>query len=50
MNPSNYFAYNNLGTVLKCMNEIGKAIECYDKALKINPKLPVTLNNLGSAY
>lgn len=42
--------YGNLGTVYQAMGRIQDAIVAYETALKINPRLGVTLNSLGSAY
>lgn len=42
--------HSNLGTVYQAMGRNQDAIVAYEVALKINPRLGVTLNSLGSAY
>lgn len=41
--------HSNLGTVYQAMGRNQDAIVAYEAALKINPRLGVTLNSLGSA-
>jgi predicted O-linked N-acetylglucosamine transferase (SPINDLY family) len=42
--------HGNLGSVYQAMGRVQDAIAAYEAALKINPRLGVTLNSLGSAY
>lgn len=42
--------YSNLGTVYQAMGRLQDAIAAYETALKINPRLGVALDSLGSAY
>lgn len=48
--PRNAQVHNNLGTVYQAMGRIGDAIDSYEAALRINPRLSGTLNSLGNAY
>jgi protein O-GlcNAc transferase len=41
---------SNLGSVYQAMGRMEDAIAAYEGALKINPRLAVTLNSLGSAW
>lgn len=41
--------YTNLGSLLKDMGHIRKAIGMYEKAVQVNPKFDVALANLGNA-
>jgi tetratricopeptide (TPR) repeat protein len=59
LDPSFYKAYNNLGSVLlknlkytdpDCDTRFSEAVECYNKALEINPYDAITLYNLGTMY
>lgn len=36
--PQKPKAYNNLGVVLKDMNKVEEAIECFHKAIELDPK------------
>jgi predicted O-linked N-acetylglucosamine transferase (SPINDLY family) len=48
--PHKAEARSNLGTVFQAMGRLEDAIAAYESALKLNPRLPGTLNSLGSAY
>ena len=41
---------NNKGTAYKNLKEYQKAIDCFDKALNIDPKYKLALYNKGTAY
>ena len=41
-------ALNNLGILFKNINQIQKAKDCYEKAIKINPNYADTHFNLGN--
>ncbi|CAD8215553.1 unnamed protein product [Paramecium octaurelia] len=42
------FKNHNLGFTLDKLNKYQEAIECYDKAIAINPKFDNAWNNKGS--
>ncbi|MBW2975596.1 tetratricopeptide repeat protein [Candidatus Woesearchaeota archaeon] len=48
--PESAFAHNNLGWVLHLKGEKGPALEEYEKALKINPRLFEVYYNIGLIY
>lgn len=48
--PNKAEIHNNLGSVFQAMGRLRDAIASYEAALKINPRLAVTLDSLGSAY
>ena len=47
---NNYVAYNDLGTWLSKNGQISEAMDCFQKALQINPYDAEILYNLGNAY
>ncbi|MFC2137689.1 tetratricopeptide repeat protein [Bacteroidota bacterium] len=47
--PNNYKFYDLLSSIYRKENKFKKAIECYEKMLKINPKKKTVLNNLIAA-
>ena len=47
---NSYFLYNMLGLVYAQSNEINKAIQNYEEAVRINPKYIDAYNNLALAY
>ena len=50
INDPNYvYALNNKGVSLADLSKFNEAIECYDKALEINPKLVESWYNKGNA-
>ncbi|MBZ0069505.1 MAG: tetratricopeptide repeat protein, partial [Thiobacillus sp.] len=48
--PDKAEIHSNLGSVYQAMGRPQDAIAAYEVALKINPRLGVALNSLGSAY
>jgi tetratricopeptide (TPR) repeat protein len=59
LNPSFYKAYTNLGSVLfknrkfqdpDCDKKFSEAVQCYEKALEIQPDDPISLFNLGTIH
>lgn len=48
--PSKAEMHCNLGTVYQAMGRTADAIAAYEAALKLNPRLAVALNSLGSAF
>ncbi|MCX5657314.1 MAG: tetratricopeptide repeat protein [Candidatus Omnitrophica bacterium] len=50
MDRNTNFAYNNLGNVYFYLENIDKAIDCYRKAIAINPDYLIARYNLGFAY
>ena len=48
--PKVDFLYNLLGLILAGQGKIQTAIECYNKAIKINPNFAMPYNNLGLLY
>ncbi|WP_409149131.1 DUF4365 domain-containing protein [Sphingobacterium sp. BS-2] len=47
INPNNALAWKNLGSIYYELHDHEEEIHCYDKALKINPKLPQALFSKG---
>lgn len=47
--PADPAGWNNLGVALREKGEVTRSIECYKKALQINPGLEEALNNMGTA-
>ena len=47
--PDDPVGWNNLGVALREKGEVTRSIECYKRALQINPELEVALNNIGTA-
>ena len=43
-------AWNNLGVLATRENRVADAVECFQKALKLNPRHLLSLTNLGNAY
>jgi tetratricopeptide (TPR) repeat protein len=43
-------AWNNLGVIATRENRIDDSIECFQRALQVNPHHLLTLDNLGNAY
>jgi tetratricopeptide (TPR) repeat protein len=48
INPNHVAALNNLGVVLKALDQREKAITCYEKAIVIDPNYSEAHNNLGT--
>lgn len=48
--PKEVANYSNLGAVYKVQGNYKKAIRCFRKALKINPKDIIVLNNIAETY
>jgi protein O-GlcNAc transferase len=46
ISPRNSIYYNNLGHVFKRLDQLDKAISCYEKALQIQPEYPDALSQL----
>jgi protein O-GlcNAc transferase len=49
-NPEHFGSYLNLGNVLMAQQQIDDAIDAYETALKLKPRTPDILNNLGIAF
>jgi len=47
--PDDPIGWNNLGVALREKGEVTKSIDCYKRALKINPELDAALNNMETA-
>ena len=47
INPNNYNVYNNLGYVYFGMDDLDKAIECWEKSLELNPEYAYAWHSLG---
>lgn len=47
--PDDPAGWNNLGVALREKGEVTKSIDCYKRALKINPELEAALNNMETA-
>ena len=47
--PDDPAGWNNLGVALREKGEVTRSIECYKRALKIDPELAAALNNLETA-
>jgi tetratricopeptide (TPR) repeat protein len=50
LDPRYASAYNGLGTVYVKANNIEAAIDCWEKALRINPEFSIAVYNLALAY
>ena len=50
IDPSLTKAYNAIGVSYDSLGEFSRAIEAYNAALKVDPKLDYVNNNLGFAY
>ena len=50
INANNIESLINLGTLFKKQGQVGKAIECYQKALTINPLHGEAHYNIGLLY
>lgn len=48
--PNDAELQGNLGTVYQAMGRLREAVERYETAIRINPRLGGALNSLGSAY
>ena len=47
--PDDPVGWNNLGVALREKGEVTRALECYKRALKIDPQLEAALNNMETA-
>jgi superkiller protein 3 len=47
--PDDPVGWNNLGVVLREKGEVTKSLDCYKRALKLDPKLEAALNNMKTA-
>ncbi len=47
--PAAVEGYNNLGNLYQKLRRHNDAVRCFERALEINPKYSVALNNLGVA-
>ncbi len=47
--PDDPAGWNNLGVVLREKGEVTKSLDCYKRALKIDPNLEAALNNMETA-
>ena len=47
--PDDPVGWNNLGVALREKGEVTRSIECYKKALQLDPKLEASLNNMETA-
>ena len=47
--PNNANAHVYLGIALFDLQQFGEAVECYQRALKLQPYFPIAWNNLGNA-
>lgn len=47
--PDDAIGWNNLGVVLREKGEVTRSLECYKRALHINPSLEVAKNNMTTA-
>lgn len=47
--PEDPRGWNNLGVVLREKGEVKRAMECYNRALVLDPGLEITLRNMGTA-
>ena len=50
LQPQNYFAYNNIGTIFYDLENFNKAIEYYNKAISINADYLNSLNMRALAH
>ena len=48
--PSKPRPWSNLGYVLLDMDSVDRAIECFERSIKIDPGYPLALNNLGHSW
>ena len=49
LDPKNEIAWCNRGDIYFRAGEMGKAVECYDKAISLRPKYAIAWNNKGAA-
>ena len=49
LSPDDPIGWNNLGVALREKGEVTRSIDCYKKALQIDPKLDAALNNMETA-
>ena len=49
LNPSNASAWCNLGNILFRANAMQKAVECYQRAIEVDPRCTAARNNLARA-
>jgi tetratricopeptide (TPR) repeat protein len=47
--PDDPKGWNNLGVVLREKGDVKRAVECYNRALELDPGLEITLRNMGTA-
>ena len=47
---ADYRVYNLLGLLAQTRDSLGEAFSYFKKALELNPKCPITSNNLGTIY
>ncbi len=47
--PDDQVGWNNLGVALREKGDVTRALECYKRALKIDPQLEAALNNMETA-
>lgn len=47
--PDDPKGWNNLGVVLREKGDVKRAVECYNRALALNPGLEIALRNMGTA-
>jgi tetratricopeptide (TPR) repeat protein len=50
IDPNFAYAYDNMGICYRRLEEYDKAIEAYEKSLKIDPYGTMPLQNLGIVY
>lgn len=50
VNPRSAEAFNNLGVIYKDMDNLPRALSCYEAALRIRPTFPEALNNMGVVF
>ena len=48
--PENPELWNVKGQLLEAQNDIAGAIDCFNKALELNPKFALALGNMGRMY
>ena len=49
-NPKVVFLYNLMGLILSAQSEVDKALEYYEKGIKIDPNFSMIYNNLGLLF
>ena len=49
-NPNVVFLYNLMGLILSSQKEVDKALEYYEKGIKIDPNFATIYNNLGLLF